>query len=122
MQDVPFEAMPESEKVLIPGALPGEPPMLVNAKQARRILIMRQRKHQKTLALMKQGASIDPRMVLKMRSVQTGKKDAIRQRVALGRKRINGLFVKKKTELRLTNRLNEPYSSDTSETYEPEPD
>ena len=31
-QDVPFESFSDNEKVLIPGKLPGDPPMLVIAK------------------------------------------------------------------------------------------
>ena len=32
LQQVPFEAFPDNEKMLIPGKFPGDPPMLVNAK------------------------------------------------------------------------------------------
>ena len=32
LQEVPFEQFSESEKVLIPGKLPGDAPLLVNAK------------------------------------------------------------------------------------------
>ena len=37
------------QKVFIPGRYPGDEPALVNVKQARRILIMRQKKAIKTL-------------------------------------------------------------------------
>lgn len=42
-------------KVLIPGRLPGDKPTWVNPKQARRILIMRQKKCQKVIKAMENG-------------------------------------------------------------------
>jgi hypothetical protein len=38
--------------------------MLVNAKQARRILIMRQKKYKKMIEIMDQGVNIDPRSLM----------------------------------------------------------
>ena len=96
MQEVPFEAFPDNEKVLIPGKLPGEPPMLVNAKQARRILIMRQKKCKKMLKMMEEGMYVNPHSIMSSSSTKARKKDQVRQKVALARKRVNGLFVTKR--------------------------
>ena len=120
MQDVPLEALPDYDKVLIPGKLPGDQPMLVNAKQARRILIMRQKKYKKMIEIMDQGVNIDPRSLMAQISTKTRKKDEVRQRVALNRKRVNGLFVNKKKELRLENGPSSFEYSYETETYEPD--
>ena len=100
-QSVPFESLSDMEKVLIPGKLPGDPPMLVNAKQARRILILRQKKYRKMLQYMDEGTSMSAHMLMKATNTRTRKKDEVRQRVALNRKRINGLFVNKRKEMLL---------------------
>ena len=100
-QDVPFESFSDNEKVLIPGKLPGDPPMLVNAKQARRILILRQKKYKKLLQVMDEGTSMSTLSLMKATMTRTRKKDEVRQRVALNRKRVNGLFVNKRKEMLL---------------------
>ena len=119
MQNLPFEQIPDNEKVLIPGKLPGDQPILVNAKQARRILIMRQKKYKKMLELMDQGVTADPRSLMTSITTKTRKKDEVRQRVALNRKRVNGLFVNKKKEMMLAQDPCSDYSDET-ETFEPD--
>ena len=52
-------------------------------------------------------------------TTKTRKKDEVRQRVALNRKRVNGLFVNKKKEMMLAQDPCSDYSDET-ETFEPD--
>ena len=47
-------------KIFIPGRLPGHGPTLVNTKQARRILIMRQKKALKWIKQLNLGIYVNP--------------------------------------------------------------
>ena len=87
------------EKTFIPGFLPGEKPQLVNAKQARRIVIMRKKKCKRLLELREQGVDFNPIAVLRQRgSVRMKPKNMARVKHALGRKRIGGFFMSKRRE------------------------
>ena len=48
------------DKIFIPGRCPGDAPTAVNIKQARRILIMRQKKSRKWMNQLKQGIYVNP--------------------------------------------------------------
>lgn len=78
MQDIPFEGLPEQEKVLIPGKFPNDPPMLVNVRQARRIMIMRGKKLNKMLKLMDNGLYVNPKSVMGSKFTKSRKKDLVR--------------------------------------------
>ena len=58
-------------------------------------------------------------MLMKATNTRTRKKDEVRQRVALNRKRINGLFVNKRKEMLLAQDPCAEYSDET-ETFEPD--
>ena len=49
------------DKIFIPGRYPGESPTAVNIKQARRILIMRQKKSLKWLKQLNNGIYVNPK-------------------------------------------------------------
>lgn len=113
-----YEALtaPKRPKVLISGRMPGDPAILVNPLQAKRMVIMRRKKFDRMMDRLRAGKSVNPE--LESTRFSKGRvKDRSRQRVALARKRINGLFVNKHRELLLEGNL-----SDESETCEPEPD
>ena len=87
-------------KVLIPGRFPGEKPVFVNYKQAKRILLQRQKRCKRMLYMLDQGIRVDPKLV-GGQFTMSRKKDKVRSRVASARKRVNGLFVDKNKELQL---------------------
>ena len=64
---------------------------------------------------------MNAKSLMSAQSTRTRQKDEVRQRVALSRKRVNGLFVNKKREMLLAQDPYADYSEET-ETYEPEPD
>ena len=81
-------------KVFIPGRYAGDAPTLVNIKQARRILIMRQKKNLKWLKQLQNGIYVNPKTEGgKFSQVRVKREDRIR--LACARKRVNGLFVNK---------------------------
>ena len=49
------------DKIFIPGRYPGDAPAAVNIKQARRILIMRQKKSLKWLKQLHKGIYVNPK-------------------------------------------------------------
>lgn len=95
------------EKVQIRSIHPGREFELVNAKQARRMLIMRQKKNKRAQArLQAQGAS-SAQQVLVAPSAHFSKprtKLATKQKAAKERPRENGLFVTKDRETELKRR------------------
>ena len=80
--------------VIIPGSMPHEPPMVVNSKQAYRILIQRQKRAKRMILKHEMGLSLQDLR----RDTLSRKKDLTRQKVAFKRKRENGLFVTKTRE------------------------
>jgi len=64
--------------MMIPGKMPGDPPMLVNAKQARRILIMRQKKMKKVLEVIDKGYYVNPKSLMSSAFTKSRKKDEVR--------------------------------------------
>ena len=96
--------------------MPGDPAIFVNPLQAKRMVIMRRKKFDRMMDRLRAGKSVNPELE-STRFSKGRAKDRSRQRVALARKRINGLFVNKHRELLLEGNL-----SDESETCEPEPD
>lgn len=62
---------------------------------------------------------MNAKSLMSAQSTRTRQKDEVRQRVALSRKRVNGLFVNKKREMLLAQDPYADYSEET-ETYEPD--
>lgn len=75
------------QKVFIPGRYPGDEPALVNVKQARRILIMRQKKAIKTLQKLETGLYVNPN-VEGGKFTQPRNKREDRVKLAVSRKRV----------------------------------
>ena len=71
------------------------------------------------LEMMDQGVNMNAKSLMSAQSTRTRQKDEVRQRVALSRKRVNGLFVNKKREMLLAQDPYADYSEET-ETYEPD--
>ena len=101
-------------KIFIPGKYPGDGPQLVNAKQARRILIMRQKKSIKWLKQLDKGIYVNPKNEGGKFSLPRVKRED-RVKLACNRKRVKGLFVTKSRELQIQQGL-----SEEDETYEPD--
>ena len=71
---------------------------------------------------MDNGLYVNPKSVMGSKFTKPRKKDLVRQRVALSRKRENGLFVNKQKEMQLAAHLhttNPVEDSDECETYDP---
>ena len=101
-------------KIFIPGRFPGDAPQLVNRKQARRILIMRQKKTKQWQKLLNQGINVNPQNESGKLGVPRPKRQD-RVKVANNRKREKGLFVNKYREHQLNKGL-----SETEETLLPD--
>ena len=86
-------------KVMIPGRNRDEQPMLVNSRQAYRIVKQRKKRARRLLYMMEIGLKVDHKVKNYSGSTVVRKKDPVRARVAAARKRVNGLFVNKKKEL-----------------------
>jgi len=111
-------------KVRIPGRNQTDASMFVNAKQARRILIMRQKRVKKFLKA-EQNMQINAQKLGKLvadqilstsksfgRFTKVRAKDQVRSRVAFARKRENGLFVSKRRELELAGNMSDDPDTD----------
>jgi hypothetical protein len=98
--------------------------MFVNAKQARRMLIMRQKRVKKFLKA-EQNMQINAQKLGKLvadqilstsksfgRFTKVRAKDQVRSRVAFARKRENGLFVSKRRELELAGNMSDDPDTD----------
>jgi hypothetical protein len=115
---------PKSAKVSIPGKHATDEPLFVNAKQARRMLILREKRAKKVLqqqvTLKKEAQKLgkfvtdQSGMVCRNfgRFTKIRVKDEVRSRVAFSRKRVNGLFVSKKRELELADNSNDDPDTD----------
>ena len=53
----------QTYKVIIPGRLPGEARLLVNSKQAHRILIQRQKRFKRMIHMLDQGLPVNPKLI-----------------------------------------------------------
>lgn len=99
----------KSSKVGIPGLNLYDEPMLVNSKQARRMLVMREKRAKRIIQAQheaqKLGKSFTGQIDLIVKTcgrfTKIRVKDQVRSRVAFSRKRENGLFVSKRRELEL---------------------
>ena len=107
-------------KVLIPPRYPGDKAMYVNAKQAHRILVQRQKRCKRMLEMLDSGINVVNPKLVGTRNTMSRKKDMVRSRVAAARKRVNGLFVNKKKEQRLENPDYDGNISDESDTVVPD--
>jgi hypothetical protein len=106
----------KTAKVAIPGRNLCDEPLLVNPKQARRMLIMREKRARKFMQTQTEQmlAVIDPAQLKKSfgRFTKVRVKDQVRSRVAFARKRENGLFVSKHRELELAGTLRDDSDTD----------
>ena len=101
----PPESPPHLEKVPLPSLVPGRQYDWVNAKQAQRILIRRQKKAKRTFELLQsKRTDLVPNQAT-VKFTKAKRKDAVRQKVAMNRVRDQGLFCKKEMELELKRRL-----------------
>ena len=71
------------------------------------------------LQMLEQGLSLNTKSLMSATTKRTRKKDEVRQRVALSRKRVKGLFVNKRKEMLLAQDPCEDYSDETA-TFEPD--
>ncbi len=80
---------------MIPGQNPSDDPVLVNSKQARRMIVLRQKRHQRTLYMLENGHKVRDPFLKGSHFTLAKKKDKVRSRVAHARQRVDGLFVSK---------------------------
>ena len=92
-------------KVMLPPRNVGDQPIMVNPRQAQRILVMRQKRAKRHLMMLDAGYDVDHKKV-GGRFTMARKKDHTRSRQAFVRPRVNGLFVNKLTELQLGSEKN----------------
>ena len=85
---------------MLPPRNEGDQPIMVNQRQAQRILIMRQKRAKRHLMMLDAGYDVDHKKV-GGRFTMARKKDHTRSRQAFVRPRVNGLFVNKQKELQL---------------------
>ena len=72
-------------KVVIPSQNPSEAPLLVNSKQARRMIQLRKKRHQRTLYMLENGYKVRDLFLKGSHFTLAKKKDKVRSRVALAR-------------------------------------